>query len=412
MLDDHDRRSSDLPVAGHPGIPAQRRSSDVVGPITLGRPRWQRRHARAVLAVDTAAVGCIPILYLLWRMVTPFPAVLAALTALTAVALSVTGRGALRAWLHRLRRHQRAMSTMLAVGTEADIAALVERTRCSPSLAWRIEGACTPTGTGPDGAPSIAGVPVVGDLDSVVSVALTHRVDAVAAGPAPGWTVVRLARLARNLDRSRTALLVDPRLMNHAGPWARLRRVPGLPLLRLEHPTLRGSHRLAKEVLDRLVTTVLLVVLAPVLVGCALALRLEGHAALRREVRIGRDGRQFSLLTFRCTDPATDRVTPVGRLLSRWCLDELPQLFNVLGGSMSLVGLRPMSPVDVVAAPAQRNLLMKPGMTGLWQLIGDEVPDEQVASVDLSYAERWTPALDAWILFRTVRTVWGSASQR
>ena len=356
MLDDDYRRSNDLPVAGHPRIPAQRRSSDVVAPVTIGRPRWQRRHARVALAIDAGAVGCIPVLYLLWRDVVPLPLVMAGLSA---IAVSIVGRGALRAWLHHLRRRGRAMSRMLAVGTEADVAALVERTRRSPSLGWQVGGACTPEGTGPNGAPTVAGVPVVGDLDAVASLALAHHFDAVSVGPAPGWTAVRLGRLARDLDRSRTALMVDPRLMNHAGSSVRLRTVLGLPLLRLEHPTLRGFRRLAKEVIDRTVTSVLLVVLAPVLVGCALALRLEGHAALRRDVRIGRDGRAFFLLTFRCSDPATDLVTPVGRILHRWCLDELPQLFNVLGGSMSLVGPRPARPAEVATLAAE-----PPGETG------------------------------------------------
>ena len=105
---------------------------------------------------------------------------------------------------------------------------------------------------------------------------------------------------------------------------------------------------------------------------------------------------------------ADPRITKVGGVLRRFSLDELPQLFNVLGGSMSLVGPRPPLPREVAGyeRAAQRRLLVKPGITGLWQISGrSDLSWEQTVRLDLRYVENWTLALDALILVKTVRAV-------
>ena len=105
---------------------------------------------------------------------------------------------------------------------------------------------------------------------------------------------------------------------------------------------------------------------------------------------------------------ADPRVTRVGRVLRRYSLDELPQLFNVLGGTMSLVGPRPPLPVEVeqYGRAAQRKLLVRPGVTGLWQVSGrSDLSWEQSVRLDLRYVENWNLALDASILWRTVGAV-------
>jgi lipopolysaccharide/colanic/teichoic acid biosynthesis glycosyltransferase len=401
----------DAPGPDRASIPTQPADAGLVAPITLGRPGWRRRYTSFSRAIDAGTLACAPGLYLLWREVVALPLVA---VLLSVVALAVAGRSALRAWLHHLRRQGRAMSTVLAVGTVDGVATLVGRTRGAPSLGWRVDGACTPTGAGVDGAAGIAGVPVVGDLDGVASLALGGHVDAVAVEPAPGWTAVRLQKLAWDLDCSRTALLVDPRLVQLVGPRMRITGVPGLPLLRLDHPTLTRVPRLVKGATDRLLALLALLVVAPVLVGCAIAVRRDGGPALRRQPRLGRGGREFALLTFRTADAATGLPTPVGRFLRRYCLDELPQLLNVLGGSMALVGPRPTLPNEVLrggGAAHRRNLLVKPGITGLWQLWGREPSAVEADEVDLRYVEDWSPALDARILLRTLRTAMMSRSR-
>jgi lipopolysaccharide/colanic/teichoic acid biosynthesis glycosyltransferase len=409
--DDHGG-PADASGPGQASLPVEPADAGLVAPMTLGRPGWRRRYTSLSRSIDVGALACAPGLHLLWREVVALPLVA---VVLSVVALAVAGRGVLHLWLRHLRRQGRAMSTMLAVGAVDGVAALVGRTRDVPRLGWRIDGACTPTGAGLDGSTSLAGVPVVGDLDGVASLALSNHVDAVAVGPAPGWTAVRLQKLAWDLDCSRTALLVDPRLVQLVGPRMRVTGVPGLPLLRLDHPTLTRVPRLVKGVTDRVGALLALLIVAPVLISCALVVRRDGGPALRRQQRLGRGGREFALLTFRTTHVDTGLLTPVGRLLRRHCLDELPQLLNVLGGSMSLVGPRPTMPHEVLYgcdhAAHRRNLLVKPGITGLWQMWGREPAEAEAEGADLLYVEDWSPALDARILLRTLRTAIGGSTR-
>ena len=249
MTGDVDGVQGEPLTSGLARIPAPRRESDFVAPLTMGRPRWQRRYVHTTMAIDAAALAGLPVLHLLWRDVVALPLVVALLSSVT---LAVAGHGALRSWLRHLRRQGRAMSSVLAIGTVDDVTTLVTRTREGAELGWHVRGACTSTGAGTDGAAAIAGVPVIGDLDTVASLALAGHFDAVAVGPAPGWTAVRLQQLAWDLACSRTVLLVDPRLVQFVGPQMRVTGIPGLPLLRLDHPTLTRFPRLLKGAVDRL----------------------------------------------------------------------------------------------------------------------------------------------------------------
>jgi Bacterial sugar transferase len=281
------------------------------------------------------------------------------------VSLVPARQSLLQIGLHHLRRRGRAMSSMLVVGADDAVVALAERTRRAPSLGWCVRGACTSTGAGPGGATDIAGVPVLGDLDSAASLALTERFDAVAVCPTPGWTPSRLQQLAWDLDGSRTALLVDPRLVGH-GRGVRATGVVGLPLLQLSRQLRGEARQVLADVANRLGALVLLLLTAPLLLSCAVAVRRDGGPALIGRPRVGRHGRTFSLLAFRTTTVDGRSMTPVGRVLRRRCLDELPQLLNVLGGSMALVGPRPLVPDELGGAPGTpRRLLVKPGMTTL-----------------------------------------------
>ena len=311
------------------------------------------------------------------------------------------------------------------------MASLVERTRRTPQHGWLVAGVCTPTGAGPDGGPTAHGVPVVGDLDAVARLATTGGYEAVSVGPAPGWTPQRLQQLAWDLEGRRIQLVVDPGLMEIAGPRLHMANVDGLPLLRLTHPTFAGAPQLLKGAIDRSAAVLLLLLVWPLLLGLAVAVRSDGGPALFRQTRVGRGGREFQVLKFRSmvTDAEArladlhgrnegagvlfklkddPRVTPIGRILRRYSLDELPQLFNVLGGSMSLVGPRPPLPREVEGyeRAAQRRLLVKPGITGLWQVSGrSDLSWEQTVRLDLRYVENWTLALDDLILVKTVRAV-------
>jgi exopolysaccharide biosynthesis polyprenyl glycosylphosphotransferase len=187
-----------------------------------------------------------------------------------------------------------------------------------------------------------------------------------------------------------------------------------------------------KGAVDRCIAALAIVLLAPVLAAIATAVRLTSDGpALYRQERVGANGRTFTMFKFRSMVVDADRrlaelqggnisdgllfklrndprVTPVGRWLRRLSLDELPQLFNVVGGSMSLVGPRPPLPAEVARyeGSVSRRLLVKPGLTGLWQISGrSDLPWEEAVRLDLRYVENWSLALDALILCKTASAV-------
>jgi exopolysaccharide biosynthesis polyprenyl glycosylphosphotransferase len=207
-----------------------------------------------------------------------------------------------------------------------------------------------------------------------------------------------------------------------------------MPLLRVTAPAFTGGRRMVKEGVDRLLAAALIALLSPVLlVIAALVKSGDGGPVLYRQRRVGRDGDTFMMIKFRTMVVGAEavrsellaaneaagplfklrrdpRVTRVGAVLRRYSLDELPQLLNVLAGSMSLVGPRPPLPEETVnyERAAQRRLLVKPGITGLWQVSGrSDLSWEDSVRLDLRYVEDWSLALDLAILGKTVRAVLG-----
>jgi exopolysaccharide biosynthesis polyprenyl glycosylphosphotransferase len=346
--------------------------------------------------------------------------------------LAIGGRLLLRWRLHRLRADGRCRLPVLAVGTPESVADLVVRTHRDHRRGWSVVGACTPGGTAVDGAQEILGVPVLGDLDSVPALAGAGGYRVVAVCPTPGLTPKRLHRLAWGLEGAAAELVIDPGLMEVAGPRLHVEPVDGLPLLRLTRPTFAGSSWLAKHLVDRLGAVGLLVLLSPLLLLIAIAIKCEGGGpVLFRQTRVGRHGRTFTMVKFRSmvvdaearlaelaaanegagplfkmrNDPRTTRT---GAVLRRYSLDELPQLFNVLAGSMSIVGPRPPLPAEAeqFGQDAQRRLLVRPGLTGLWQISGrSDLSWEQAVRLDLRYVENWNLALDLQILCKTLSAV-------
>ncbi|MDP5185277.1 sugar transferase [Blastococcus sp. BMG 814] len=276
-----------------------------------------------------------------------------------------------------------------------------------------------------------AGVPV-GGLDDVLLLAGTYDADTIAVTSASETAAQYLRRLSWQLEGTGIELLVAPGLIEVAGPRLHIRPFEGLPLLAVEEPCFEGWRRVVKGSMDRAVAALALLVLSPLLLVVAVAVRCTSAGpVLYRQERVGLGGRTFTMLKFRSmvvdadrqldrlraenisdgplfkirTDP---RVTPVGRLLRRLSLDELPQLLNVLGGGMSLVGPRPPLPAEVARydSSVSRRLLVKPGLTGLWQISGrSDLSWEESVRLDLRYVENWSLALDAVILWKTGRAV-------
>ncbi|MEU7912497.1 sugar transferase [Microbispora bryophytorum] len=348
-----------------------------------------------------------------------------------ATVLTLAARYGLRQRLHRRRaRGGGCMRRVVVVGHRTAVAELVATFRRERYHGMEVVAACVPTGA----AGWIADVPVLGDFTDVPLVVEQVRADTVAVLACPELDGTALRRLAWRLERTRTDLVVAPALMEVAGPRIAIRPVAGLPLLHVEHPELTGGRRLVKGVFDRLVAAAALVVLAPLLAAVAVAVRASGPGpVLFRQRRVGRDGVEFTILKFRTMrrdaearkvelvsdadgvlfkvrrDP---RVTPLGAALRRYSLDELPQLFNVLRGDMSLVGPRPPLPEEVAryGDDVRRRLVVRPGMTGLWQVNGrSDLSWEESVRLDLRYVENWSLMLDLQILWKTWSAVAGGA---
>jgi exopolysaccharide biosynthesis polyprenyl glycosylphosphotransferase len=334
--------------------------------------------------------------------------------------------------LRRLRRAGRCTHRVLVVGRERSVARLVT----SPEMAdagLQVVAACV------DGAPAdlrrVDGVPVLGNSGDVVDALVMSGADTLAI---TAWTDLSqedVRRISWQLEGSGIAFLLEPRLTDIAGPRIQVRQVAGLPLLHVEEPEFTGPRRLAKGLLDRCLALLLAIMLSPLLLALAIAVRASGRGpVVFRQQRIGALGRPFTMYKFRTMRPDAEaclqevlhlndyadgvmfkaredpRVTAVGRFLRRYSLDELPQLFNVLRGQMSLVGPRPplQTEVEKYADEVHRRLLVKPGMTGLWQVSGrNDLSWAQSVRLDLFYVENWSLALDLTILARTFLSVVG-----
>jgi exopolysaccharide biosynthesis polyprenyl glycosylphosphotransferase len=343
--------------------------------------------------------------------------------------LLLAGRWSARKVLHRARHRSEAWShRVLAVGGREEVDALVAELERAPYSGLKVVGACIPAGDDTEGA----SVPVVGSLTGVPDAVARLGVDTVAVTASRGLTSGVLKRLGWDLEGAGVDLVVAPALTDIAGPRVHVRPVSGLQLLYVEQPEFTGPTWAVKEAFDRIVAAVSLFVLAPVMALIALGVKLSSPGpVIFRQVRVGRDGEVFTVYKFRTMvvdaekhlealwslsegngvlfklrdDP---RVTKLGKLLRRWSLDELPQLWNVLTGAMSLVGPRPALPTEAerYGRSTARRLLVKPGITGLWQVSGrSDLTWEDSVRLDLYYVENWSFPGDIQILWKTVTAV-------
>jgi exopolysaccharide biosynthesis polyprenyl glycosylphosphotransferase len=338
-------------------------------------------------------------------------------------------RYALRKDLHRHRVRGRCMHRVLVVGRSGPAATLCEHLESRPSDGFRVVATCRPRG---DGHPTGPMQPDELAEPDILAAADRHAVEVVAIATDPELAGQSLRRLSWALEQRGIELIVSPGIIEVAGPRISVRPVAGLSLLHLERPSVSGGPHLMKAVFDRVLALAMIVVLAPLLLGLAVAVRLSSPGpVLFRQQRVGRAGVEFTMLKFRSMyadaeqrlgdlyalsdgngvifklrdDP---RMTPLGRWIRRFSLDELPQLFNVLRGDMSLVGPRPplSEEVALYAADDSRRMLVKPGITGLWQVSGrSDLSWDESVRLDLRYVDNWSMTLDLLILWKTARAV-------
>ncbi|GIE27813.1 exopolysaccharide biosynthesis polyprenyl glycosylphosphotransferase [Actinoplanes italicus] len=346
-----------------------------------------------------------------------------------AIAAIVVLRFVLRKRLHWARARGENLRRVIVVGHELSVIGITRQLRRERYHGLEVVGACLPPGA--DGI-GVTDLPVYGSFDDVASAVCRADADTVVVLSCPELDGAAVRRLAWRLERDEVDLVVASTLVDVAGARTTIRPFDGLPMLHVEHPRLHGGSRLVKELVDRVGALLLLILLGPVLLSVALCVGLTSRGpVLFRQVRVGRDGRLFRIFKFRSMyvdaearlaelrhlnehdgvlfkirdDP---RVTPVGRWLRRFSLDELPQLLNVLSGRMSLVGPRPPLPTEAAAYAddVRRRLAVKPGMTGLWQVSGrSDLSWEEAVRLDLRYVENWSLSLDLVILLRTVTAV-------
>ncbi|WP_255363269.1 sugar transferase [Geodermatophilus sp. DSM 45219] len=354
------------------------------------------------------------------------------ITALPLVAVLTVGhRLLLRYRLHHQRAQGRFQQTAVLVGHQSGVTALSEQLERARFHGYRVIGCCLPAGS-TAGRDTFDGLPVLGTLTEVADVVRRYEVDTVAVLPSPELDGAALRRLGWDLETTQAELLLAPAVTEVAGPRVNIRPIAGLPLVHVERPEFTGVRRVAKEVFDRGAAALGVLVLLPVLLGLALAVKCtsRGPVFFRHE-RIGRDGRPFHMLKFRSMVLDADkvettlfdhnegnavqfkmrrdpRVTRVGAVMRRYSIDELPQLFNVLSGSMSLVGPRPhvTREVEQYGFDMRRRLLVKPGLTGLWQVSGrSDLSWDDSVRIDVRYVENWTLSFDLMILWKTVGAV-------
>jgi exopolysaccharide biosynthesis polyprenyl glycosylphosphotransferase len=339
-----------------------------------------------------------------------------------------------RLWLRAQRREGGYSSKVVLAGCPESVEHLARELSRMPEAGLRVVGACVPAGREGEVAPIETGpIPILGDVDHVLEAIEDLDADTVIITSSDELSPQKVRELSWQLEPGHQHLIVAPALTDIGGPRIHIRPVAGLPLVHVETPRYQGGKLHSKRLFDVVVSALLIALLAPVLVAVAVAIVItDPGPVLFRQRRVGKNGRRFSMLKFRTmvvdaearlaelkaqADAGNDilfkmrddpRVTPVGRILRRYSLDELPQLFNVLRGEMSLIGPRPplKTEVEEYDDHVHRRFLVKPGITGLWQVNGrSNLSWEESVRLDLYYVENWTLTGDLAILFRTARAV-------
>ena len=345
--------------------------------------------------------------------------------------LLLTSRWSWRRWLHAKRRRGELSFRVLLIGSAVAVRELMDSLALRTDAGYRVVAAVVTdddTITRIDGVPAY---PAADDFSNTLAAATPDTVMVVGSDSSSS----RINELSWRLDPGQQ-LVVAPQLVGVAGSRIHTRPVAGLPLIHVETPSYDGPKRFAKRAFDLVFAAGLLIVLAPLFVVTGMLIKLSSRGPVfYGQERIGLSGEPFTMRKFRSMVTDADaslaalltaqgtggtplfkvkddpRITPVGRVLRRYSIDELPQLLNVIKGDMSLVGPRPQrdGEVRLYDSKAGRRLVVKPGMSGLWQVSGrSNLSWEDSIRLDLFYVENWSITNDIIILLRTARAVFGA----
>ena len=353
-----------------------------------------------------------------------FPLGLVALTA---------SRRLMRRYIALQQRNGRFVHAIVLVGQLEAVREFAQSLLRHPSHGYNVVAVCAPDGDSGDAVvlPGFGEVPLYPRTAGVANAVVASGADTVALLSGE-LTANEIRDLSWQLEKLHVDLVVSPGMADVAGPRLTLRPTGGLPLIFVDKPQYEGAKRFQKRAFDVCFSLMLLLCAAPLMVAAAVRIKTyDGGPIFYLSERIGLDGVPFQMIKFRTMVVGADRqlasiahlsdsdgalfkmrqdprVTPVGKLLRRYSIDELPQFINVLRGEMSVVGPRPplASEVDAYDAPVRRRLLVRPGITGLWQISGrSDLSWEDSVRLDLSYVENWSTLADFAIAAGTLRAV-------
>jgi exopolysaccharide biosynthesis polyprenyl glycosylphosphotransferase len=389
---------------------------------------------RRVWLATIAVFGGVAIMSMLFKLDIARGYLMIALP--TGVMLLILFRWAARGVIARARsKHGRYITRVLVVGNTSAVLDLTKSLAREPTSEYEVVGACisgTVIRTMLD-VPGVGTIPTFGDESNVVGAVTTTKSHAVAVTATERLDGRGIRDLSWELEKLDVDLLVSPGVVDVAGPRLQMRPVAGLPLIHVEKPQYNGAKRFQKRLFDLMFASLVLFCGLPLLlfVGAAVKLTSKGPVFYRSE-RIGLDGRAFEMIKFRTMVDGADalmsdlatlneceggvlfkirsdpRVTPVGRFLRKYSIDELPQFINVLTRDMSVVGPRPPLATEVTSYDdyARRRLLVRPGITGLWQVSGrSDLSWEDSVRLDMFYVENWSMISDLLIAVKTVKAM-------
>ncbi|GAA3698155.1 sugar transferase [Zhihengliuella alba] len=389
---------------------------------------------KRVSASSLALFGAIAILSYALRIETARGYVGVALP--LGLCLLLIGRWTFRRYLLHRRRAGIYTRRLLLIGAPDAVDHLAKSLRLAPGAGYVPVGAVLSARAEPEALASLS-VPLLARNQSVPSITQVidaKAIDAVAISAGSDLHPTAVRQLGWELQSRQVSMIMAPALTDVAGPRIHTQPIAGLPLIHVATPKLEGLQAATKRAFDIVAAAIALIVLSPVFLAIALAIKTQDKGpAIFHQERVGKDGKTFRMYKFRSmvvdaeeqlenlatlsegngvlfklkTDP---RVTKIGAFLRRYSLDELPQLWNVLIGDMSLVGPRPPLPSEVAMYEqyVDRRLMVKPGITGLWQVSGrSDLSWDDSVRLDLYYVENWSLTQDLLILAKTAKAVVG-----
>ncbi len=341
--------------------------------------------------------------------------------------LLVLTRSLLRRAIHILRRHMWLTRRVVLVGNPQHVKELQSVTQRENWLGYYLVGALVPAGSDT----SDLSLPVLGTPEDTINIVESRDVDAVIFGEGAFPSSRGFRRMAWALESHGAQMIVAPALTDIAAQRIQVRPVAGMPLVTVEPPSTQKAGRWMKRAFDVVGAALVLLLTSPILLATAIAIKLDdGGPILFSQTRVGRYGEHFQMLKFRSMvtnaeeilktlqnqgpnsvmfkmekDP---RITKIGNFIRRFSIDELPQLWNVLRGDMSLIGPRPALPREVAqyAPHVNRRLEVRPGLTGLWQVSGrSNLSWDDTVRLDLYYVDNWSMPQDLSIMAQTVKAV-------